>query len=941
MSDTANAEVVDDPTTPPIAVENAETFGNSTENATFFHGVNLRTQPVLTKRGRKTGKIVSRVFVILEGYLFYFQHPAASAPCGVLALQNAEYFVHSYASSALLGNFCIELRSPLRAWGTLILHFHGYTPMAIHEIKQMMNAAGAYPRRNQFDKNGVEIENSRRSPKQRRPSRLITLSSISSLIPHWARRNGAGRNSISGREEDSVLMLESETEFDADADNVNSNSTAESNTVVCRVTRGSRTSLLKVNLRNTSISGEPSDGNREGRRPSNHQYLPLCQNTRLSFTQRGQPRRHFSLDEQEELVAEQDISPEHCHELCVNGFVENAGRRLFHFIWPWEGLQHLRPNRRQSDAALRFSVVVQSTNQRAQGPRIRFVSAFEPSRQFDSTTMAMMRQWVSSQHQQMLAICAADVPTARAAVTAVAGERSVSTSSVRRNSINVASLQMALSRLHNSGTQTPAAVAPLELTPPSSTASRSFSLKVIPPMTTSSNTKSASPPKLAMPSTSPPKSGSRLPSPTSIMSKAKAMAQRAASPVNSPAPSTLAAAPTVAKIANPPSPAKKGPAPAASVPVVTDIRLVQAVSIAESYSGGYMLRQYEPLKVIGRGGFGHVMVARHQPSGSLVAIKTLSKRAIAAQNQVQHSRAEKTVLTHCRDHPFIVKMHACFQTIDHLHIVLDYCPGGELFFHLSQHGHFTEPVAAFYLAEVLLALEHLHQHDIIYRDLKPENILLDQQGHVRLADFGLSKPGVDDWTLALTFCGSKDYIAPEVLALGERPSSSSSSTSSPPGRGYGKSVDFWALGCMLFEMLTGQPPFYNATSRTQLYSMIMDGAVSFPPNLSDEARNLMECLLRTDPRERLGARRASGGGATAVKQHPFFAKHHIDWTKLLNRTLRAPPLRPRSGAFANFDSEFTSMAIHGIDSMVKFPEKIPMDYQLFDNYNWEPPKPNK
>ncbi|KAE9215616.1 hypothetical protein PF005_g9360 [Phytophthora fragariae] len=336
MSDTANAEVVDDPTTPPIAVENAETFGNSTENATFFHGVNLRTQPVLTKRGRKTGKIVSRVFVILEGYLFYFQHPAASAPCGVLALQNAEYFVHSYASSALLGNFCIELRSPLRAWGTLILHFHGYTPMAIHEIKQMMNAAGAYPRRNQFDKNGVEIENSRRSPKQRRPSRLITLSSISSLIPHWARRNGAGRNSISGREEDSVLMLESETEFDADADNVNSNSTAESNTVVCRVTRGSRTSLLKVNLRNTSISGEPSDGNREGRRPSNHQYLPLCQNTRLSFTQRGQPRRHFSLDEQEELVAEQDISPEHCHELCVNGFVENAGRRLFHFIWPWE-----------------------------------------------------------------------------------------------------------------------------------------------------------------------------------------------------------------------------------------------------------------------------------------------------------------------------------------------------------------------------------------------------------------------------------------------------------------------------------------------------------------------------------------------------------------------------------------------------------------------------
>ncbi|GMF36298.1 unnamed protein product [Phytophthora lilii] len=807
----------------------------------------------------------------------------------------------------------------------------------------MMNAAGAHPRRNQFDKNGVEIENSRRNIKQRRPSRLITLSSISNLIPHWVRRNGNRHNNIDGRdEEDSVLMLESETEFDADAD-TNSNAKAENNTVVCRITRGSRTSLLKVNLRSTSTGSEPSDGSKGTERPSNHQFLLLCQSTRLSFTQRGQPRRHFSLDEQEELVAEQDISPEHCHELCVNGFVENAGRRLFHFIWPWEGLQHLRPSRRQSDAALRFSVVVQSASQRTQGPRIRFVSAFEPSRQFNSTTMAMMRQWAAPRQQQILAICAVDATTANAVVTPVASERSISTTSgasVKRNSINVASLQMALSRLQNNDTATSAAVAPLMPTASSSVASRSFTVKVIPPMAASASSKSSSPAKPAMLSSSPPKAGSRLPSPTSLISKAKAIAQRATSPVISPASPTSVATPTVVKIAGPPSPVKKGPAPAASVPVVTDIRVVQAVSIAESYSGGYMLRQYEPLKVIGRGGFGHVMVARHIPSGALVAIKTLSKRAIAAQNQIQHSRAEKTVLTRCRDHPFIVKMHACFQTIDHLHIVLDYCPGGELFFHLSERGHFTEAVAAFYLAEVLLALEHLHQHDIIYRDLKPENILLDQQGHVRLADFGLSKPGIDDWTLAMTFCGSKDYIAPEVLALGERPSSTSS-TASLPGRGYGKAVDFWALGCMLFEMLTGQPPFYSATSRTQLYSMIMDGAVSYPANISDEARDLMESLLRTDPRERLGARRASGSGATAVKQHQFFVKHHIDWTKLLNRTLRAPPLRPRSGAFANFDSEFTSMALRGIDSMVKFPDKIPMDYQLFDNYNWEPPKSAK
>ncbi|EEY56689.1 uncharacterized protein PITG_20601 [Phytophthora infestans T30-4] len=389
-----------------------ETFERRTKSTTFFHGINLRTQPVLTKRGRKTGKIVSRVFVILEGYLFYFQHPAATAPCGVLALQNAEYFVHSYASSALLGNFCIELRSPLRAWGTLILHFHGYTPMAVHEIKQMMNAAGAHPRRNQFDKNGIEIENSRRSTKQRRPSRLITLSGISSFIPQWARRNGSKRISIHDRgEEDSVVMLETETEFDPDED-ANTATSADSNTVVCRVIKGTRTSLLKVNLRSTSTANESTDCSRSLKRPTSPQVLQLYQNTRLSFTQRGQPRRHLSLDEQEELVAEQDISPEHCHELCVNGFVENAGRSLFHFIWPWEGLQQLRPTRGgQSDAALRLSVVVPSANQMAPGPRIRFVSAFEPPRQFDPATMAMMRQWASPQQQQhqRLVICAAEV----------------------------------------------------------------------------------------------------------------------------------------------------------------------------------------------------------------------------------------------------------------------------------------------------------------------------------------------------------------------------------------------------------------------------------------------------------------------------------------------------------------------------------------------------
>lgn len=809
--------------------------------------------------------------------------------------------------------------------------------MAIHGIKQMMNAAGAHPRRSQFGTNGVDVENSRRSPK-RRPSRLITLSNISNLIPQWARRN-AGRRSSNGAHDDdadSVLMVESETDFDADTEN---------NTIVCRVTRGARTSLLKVQLqgRSTSTTSEPS-GERSTDRAGSQQFLQLCQNVRASFTtRRGQSRRHFSLDAQEEIVAEQEIGPEHCHELCVNGFVENAGRRLFHFIWPWEGLQQLRPSSRRNDAAMRFSVIVQSgqSAQGAPGPRIRFASAFEPSRQFDSTTMAMLRQWTAPQQpQQRLAICAAKMEVAEPATAHEIAVRTLGIA-VPTVSTDVGSHSVASTApppdIQAKAPAIPAAVAPLPSASQPSAAANHLDIKLVPPGSTPT---AASPVKVSRlskvsQSSSPNKSSSRLPSPTSLMSKAKAIAQRAASPTT-PTPATPTA---TGKVSGPPSPAKK-PAPAASVPIVTDIRVVQAVSIAESYSGGYMLRQYEPLKVIGRGGFGHVMVARHLPSSSLVAIKTLSKRAIAAQNQIPHSRAEKAVLTRCRDHPFIVKMHACFQTIDYLHLVLDYCPGGELFFHLSQRGHFTEPVAAFYLAEVLLALEHLHQHDIVYRDLKPENILLDQQGHIRLADFGLSKPGIDDWTLALTFCGSKDYIAPEVLVLGER-TPVTSSTPSTSNRGYGKPVDFWALGCMLYEMLTGRPPFYSAQSRAQLYAMIMAGEVTYPPHMSSEARDLISSLLRTDPRERLGARRAGGGGSAAVKQHPFFAKHHIDWSRLLNRTLRSPPLHPRSGAYANFDSEFTSMAVRGIDSMVKFPEKIPMDYQLFDNYNWEPPKSTK
>lgn len=361
---------------------------------------------------------------------------------------------------------------------------------------------------------------------------------------------------------------------------------------------------------------------------------------------------------------------------------------------------------------------------------------------------------------------------------------------------------------------------------------------------------------------------------------------------------------------------------------------MQAISVAESYSGGYLLKQYEPLKVIGTGGFGQVMVARHKASGQLVAIKSLSKRAIAAHHQVEHSLSEKAVLTMCQHHPFIIQLHAAFQTIDHLHLVLDYCPGGELFFHLSQCGRFQENQAAFYMAEVVLALEHLHRHNIIYRDLKPENVLLDKDGHVRLADFGLSKLGVDEQTLATTFCGSIEYLAPEVLAVGDKYLGEQLPTPLSPTsrRGYGRAADFWALGCLLFELLTGEPPFYSGNNRPKLYERIMEARLTFPAYMSADAVDLIRALLATDPYARLG------NDGRCVRDHRFFAKH-VDWDQVRARKAQ-PPVQPRAEAFANFDQYFTSMPVRQVDKMVQFPAKIPMDYQLFENFNWEPSSPH-
>ena len=229
-----------------------------------------------------------------------------------------------------------------------------------------------------------------------------------------------------------------------------------------------------------------------------------------------------------------------------------------------------------------------------------------------------------------------------------------------------------------------------------------------------------------------------------------------------------------------------------------------------------------------------------------------------------------------------------FQTSDKLFFVLDYCAGGELFFHLGKVGRFPEERAKFYAVQIILALEYVHSLDIIYRDLKPENVLLDQQGNVRLTDFGLSKEGVHHHSSgANSFCGTPEYIAPEVLLR----------------QGHGRAVDWWSLGALLFEMVTGLPPFYSRNRET-MFEKIMKAELTFPTFVSPAVKDLLSRLLVRDPKQRLGS---GDRDANEVKSHVFFSG--VEWNSFMLGHM-IPPWRPTvvgSMDTSQFDQEFTSL----------------------------------
>jgi serine/threonine protein kinase len=311
----------------------------------------------------------------------------------------------------------------------------------------------------------------------------------------------------------------------------------------------------------------------------------------------------------------------------------------------------------------------------------------------------------------------------------------------------------------------------------------------------------------------------------------------------------------------------------------------------------YGPHDFSVLKLIGKGTFGQVYQVRKKDTKRIYAMKVLQKKVIVQKKEVAHTVGERNILvrTAMADSPFIVGLKFSFQTPTDLYLVTDYMSGGELFWHLQKEGRFDEKRAKFYIAELILALQHLHMHDIVYRDLKPENILLDANGHIALCDFGLSKANLTKNDTTNTFCGTTEYLAPEVL-LDEA--------------GYTKMVDFWSLGVLVFEMCCGWSPFY-AEDTQQMYKNIAFGKVRFPrETLTTEGRNFVKGLLNRNPKHRLGAH----DDAEELKQHSFFAD--IDWDALTKKLI-TPPFKPKllsETDTQNFDPEFTN-ALNGSSSL--------------------------
>ena len=301
---------------------------------------------------------------------------------------------------------------------------------------------------------------------------------------------------------------------------------------------------------------------------------------------------------------------------------------------------------------------------------------------------------------------------------------------------------------------------------------------------------------------------------------------------------------------------------------------------------------FEPLRCLGKGTYGTVLLVKQACTGKLYAQKQFRKASLTMRKQlVEQTKTERSILESINRHPFVVKLYYAFQDHEKLYLILEYAQGGELFEHLRTERMFPEETAAFYMAEMVLALEHLHHTvGVVYRDLKPENCLLDSEGHLLLTDFGLSKEAVDGEHRCKSMTGTIEYMAPEVIQM----------------QSYGTAVDWWSFGILGFDLLTGSSPF-RANNDMKIREKIIKAKLVLPYFLSPDAKDLLTRLLRKEPKKRLGA--CMPKDMQSIKNHRFFRK--IEWAKLEKREVEPPiqPLITDPALAENFSSEFTDLAV--------------------------------
>lgn len=331
----------------------------------------------------------------------------------------------------------------------------------------------------------------------------------------------------------------------------------------------------------------------------------------------------------------------------------------------------------------------------------------------------------------------------------------------------------------------------------------------------------------------------------------------------------------------------------------------------------FKLEEFNIIKTIGKGSFGKVLLVYNKQVDKYFAMKILKKEFIKQKQQIDHTKAERIILEKIK-HPFIIKLSSAFQNDESLYMLTEFMAGGELFYHLHKERCFKEDRAKFYLCELILALGHLHSHRIIYRDLKPENILLDTDGHIKLTDFGLSKILIKERSASLggcikndinqktrtkTICGTPEYLAPEILI----------------GKGYDKSVDWWSLGVVMYEMLTGLSPFKENKIKLDLH--VYKNKLIHHPLISPTAFSLIKLLLEVNPIKRIGYGHRD---AEEIQRHEFF--YDVNWDDVLLKKVK-PKFKPKiknNQDVSNFDPMFTD------ESPVSFKHKGKFNFKKED-----------